>query len=173
MTKKDIVIIVSPEYLVDHATSDNTTIQKDIKLLFSFKDLTSDDAQRVAYKVANVNYKPGALLSRWLPRTPDTSSTLVGSPRWIPFLEGTEFSTAGYIGALGNKTSWIVTYKPDLTLWISSDGVTGQTLDSISFSNEAIYTWELANNTQVPNNSRWVLYQDETLIYRIKPEAED
>ncbi|KAG6835220.1 hypothetical protein H0H93_003803 [Arthromyces matolae] len=50
MTKKDIVILV-----------DNTTIKKDIKLLFSFTNLTSVDPQRVAYKVANVDYKPGIL----------------------------------------------------------------------------------------------------------------
>ncbi|KAG6822587.1 hypothetical protein H0H93_000389, partial [Arthromyces matolae] len=69
-----------------------------------------------------------------------------------------------------NQTSWIVTYKPDLTLYISSNGVTGQTFDSIAFSTKAIHTWPLGNDSVVGNGSRWVLYQDHTSAYCIKPE---
>ncbi|KAG6826232.1 hypothetical protein H0H93_016679, partial [Arthromyces matolae] len=88
----------------------------------------------------------------------------------VGFLDGTKFSAAAFIGGLADKTSWTVTYKPDLTLWISSDGVSGQTFESISLSNEAIHTWRLTDNTEVPNNSRWVLYQDDHSKYRIRRE---
>ncbi|KAG6814913.1 hypothetical protein H0H93_011662 [Arthromyces matolae] len=74
------------------------------------------------------------------------------------------------LGGLANKSSWVVTYKPDLTLYISSNGVTGQTFDSIAFSTAGIYTWPLGNDSEVSHNSRWVLYQDETSAYRIRPE---
>ncbi|KAG6834345.1 hypothetical protein H0H93_010313 [Arthromyces matolae] len=91
----------------------------------------------------------------------------------VGFLKGTKFSTAAFIGGLTNMTSWTVTYKPDLTLWISSDGVSGQTFESISVSTEAIHTWRMTDDTDVPNNSRWVLYQDEHSSYRIKLQEDD
>ncbi|KAG6848800.1 hypothetical protein H0H93_013905 [Arthromyces matolae] len=199
MTRKDIVVIV-----------DNTTIKKDIKLVFSFKELTSVDAQRVAYKLAfslaSKDYKhvvrPGQLVKLdGLQKTvqikvgkdgylelqnPTDSKTLAegqisvenASDREaavvaVGFLKRNSFNTAGYIGGLMNNTSWIVTYKPDLTLYISSDGVTGQTFDSISFFTQAVHTWPLGNDSEVPNNSRWVLYQDQTYTYRIQREEQE
>ncbi|KAG6811365.1 hypothetical protein H0H93_014464, partial [Arthromyces matolae] len=50
MAKKDFSVTVSPEYLVDTlTTSDNTTIKKDIRFVFSFKDLTTVEKEGVAY----------------------------------------------------------------------------------------------------------------------------
>ncbi|KAG6818568.1 hypothetical protein H0H93_003925 [Arthromyces matolae] len=55
------------------------------------------------------------------------------------------------------KSDWIVTYKPDLTLWIARDGVTGQTFDTIQNIGEPIHTWNLGVPTDTPDGSRWLL----------------
>ncbi|KAG6819376.1 hypothetical protein H0H93_012394, partial [Arthromyces matolae] len=73
-----------------------------------------------------------------------------------------------YIGDLNNQSSWIITYKPDLTLWIASNGVTGQSLDAIAKSVKPIHIWKLADPTDTPDNSIWVLSLDDHATYQIK-----
>ncbi|KAG6847117.1 hypothetical protein H0H93_009995, partial [Arthromyces matolae] len=86
----------------------------------------------------------------------------------VGFVENNKLVPTGYIEQLNNGSSWIVTYKPDLTLWIASDGVTGQTFDTISKSTSPVHVWNLANPSSTPDNSVWVLYVDEHATYRIR-----
>jgi len=75
---------------------------------------------------------------------------------------------AAYIGGLMNKNVWVATYKPNMTLYITSDMSAGKA-DVISTiaKSDPIHTWELASST-VKEGSTWRLTVDDKDTYVIK-----
>ncbi|KAG6827649.1 hypothetical protein H0H93_015450, partial [Arthromyces matolae] len=90
----------------------------------------------------------------------------------VGFLRGSKFGPAAYVATLPHAITWIAKYKPDLELYISRDGETGQTMNSIALSTEAIHTWKLADPKDVPNNSYWVLSVNEKGNFCIRREED-
>ncbi|KAG6827635.1 hypothetical protein H0H93_015472, partial [Arthromyces matolae] len=90
----------------------------------------------------------------------------------VGFLRGSKFGPAAYVATLPHGTTWNANYKPDLQLYISSDGETGQMMNSIALSPEAIHTWKLADPKDVPNNSYWVLSLGEKRNFCIRREED-
>jgi len=82
-----------------------------------------------------------------------------------------KFESVAYIGDLENKMSWVATYTPNMSLYITSDmdAKSSDVLSTIAKS-PVVYTWNLASPA-VEDESNWLLTLDDKDTYVINKDS--
>jgi len=78
---------------------------------------------------------------------------------------GFNLASAAYIGDLDNKSTWIATYHPTMSLYVTSDAKAGQVISTVE-KTDLIYSWDWADSG-VQDQSQWLLSLDHNDSYVI------